>query len=262
MSAADREAAIKLMLGAKVHIGSSNASFGMTPYVFSRAKNGTHIINLGMTWEKIKFAARMIHAVDEPRDVLAISGKPFGHRAVHKFSQFLGALCINQRFTPGYFTNHSIKGKFMEPRLIVVCDPNFDTQAIREASYANIPCIALCDTDANLEYVDCVIPCNTKNKMAIDLVMWLLTREVLRLRGTLLRAQEWNVLPDLFFYRDAIDEEKIKEDMENQNTEVAEQEGQSSAAVPVAVLPAADPNNHASEREWDEAGDSKKNWGL
>ena len=164
-----------------------------------------------MTWEKIKLAARMVIAVEESKDVLAISAKPFGQRAVHKFAHFLGANCINSRFTPGFFTNHSIVGKFMEPRLIIVCDPNTDSQAVHEAAYANIPCIALCDTDAHLDYVDCVIPCNTKNKTSIGLVMWLLTREVLRLKGKLTRTAEWEVLPDLYFYRDAADEQKIAE---------------------------------------------------
>jgi small subunit ribosomal protein SAe len=191
-----------------------------------------------MTWEKIKLAARMVYAVKEPRDVLAISAKPFGQRAVHKFSQFLGALCINSRFTPGFFTNHSIKGKFLEPRLIVVCDPNTDKQAIREASYANIPCIALCDTDANLQFVDCVIPCSTKNKTSIGLAMWLVTREVLRLRAELLRAQDWRVLPDLFFYRDQQDEDKIQAEMKQDTGEAAPQEVGEAPAGPVAGIPA------------------------
>jgi len=31
---------------------------------------------------------------------------------------------------------------------------------------------------------------------------WMLAREVLRLRGTILREQPWDVMTDLFFYRD------------------------------------------------------------
>ena len=244
MAAIEREDAIRKMLVAKVHIGSTNCSFGMEPYVFSKSRSA-YIFNLGKVWEKIKLAARMIYAVEEPRDVLAISAKPFGQRAVHKFSQFLGAMCINQRFTPGFFTNHSIKGKFVEPRLIIVCDPNTDTQAIREASYANIPCIALCDSDANLSYVDCVIPCNTKNKMSMGLVMWLLTREVLRLRGELPRSQDWKVLPDLFFYRDQADEQKIQNEIDG--------EGE----APIAQEEAA-PAQEAGE--WNE--NAGENWGV
>jgi small subunit ribosomal protein SAe len=203
----------------------------------------------------------MIYAVKEPRDVLAVSAKPFGQRAVHKFSQFLGAVCINSRFTPGLFTNHSIKGKFLEPRLVIVCDPNIDQQAVREASYASLPCIALCDTDANLLFVDCVIPCNTKNKTSIGLVMWLLTQEVLRLRGELLRSQDWRVLPDLFFYRDQQDEDKIQAEIKQETEGTASQEAGDAPAGPVAGMPAAEqppPGAAAGGEEW--ASEAK--WGI
>ena len=246
----DREAAIKLMLAAKVHNGSANLSFGMKPYVFSCRKDGTHVINLSMTYEKIKLAARMIYAVEEPKDVLAISTKPFGARAVHKFAEFLGANYVEQRFTPGYFTNHSIK-QFTEPRLMIVCDPNTDSQAIHEAAYANIPTIALCDTDAHLDFVDCVIPCNTKNKMSMGLIMWLLTREVLRLRGTLNMTENWKVLPDLFFYRDAADESKIDEALEAAGEETVTEEVALGAAVPKADVAGATQNEWENKNEWE-----------
>ena len=31
---------------------------------------------------------------------------------------------------------------------------------------------------------------------------WMLTREVLRMRGTISREHPWEVMPDLYFYRD------------------------------------------------------------
>jgi len=202
---------IQLLLAAQAHIGTKNCDKQMEPYVWKRRADGIHIINIGKTWEKIVLAARIIAPIS-PEDIVVLSARPYGHRAVLKFAANTGAQAIAGRFTPGSFTNY-ITRSFKEPRLIIVTDPRVDHQAIREASYVNLPVIGLCDTDAPLKYVDVAIPCNNKSRHSIGLIWWLLCREVLRLRGQVPRTPDgWNVMVDMFFYRDPEEVEKEQED--------------------------------------------------
>jgi len=96
---------------------------------------------------------------------------------------------------------------FFEPRLLVVSDPVKDFQPILESSYVNMPVIAMADVDSPTKNIDIVIPCNTRSKNSVALMWWLLSREVLRIRGITPREEEWDVLVDMFLYRDPQNEQ-------------------------------------------------------
>ncbi|KAI3985248.1 hypothetical protein MKX01_039493 [Papaver californicum] len=53
-----------------------------------------------------------------------------------------------------------------------------------------------------MPYVDIGIPANNKGKNSIGCLFWMLARMVLQMRGTILPGHKWDVMVDLFFYRE------------------------------------------------------------
>src|SRR4051812_44733600 len=127
-------------------------------------------------------------------------------------------------------TNQNTK-TFVEPRLLILTDPRIDYNALNESSYVNIPVIALCNTDNNLQYVDCAIPCNNRSKKSLAMIFWLLTREVLSLKGEL-EGGVFAELADLFMYRNVekkeekTGEEEVREDEAGPEEEAGDDEGE------------------------------------
>lgn len=166
-----------------VHIGTKQKSKDMEPYVHKVREDGLRILNVNLTSEKIVEAANFLKE-QEPKDVLVVSARQYGWKPAKKFANTCGFRCIAGRFTPGRLTNPEMR-TFIEPKIIILTDPAADAQAFREAINIKIPVIAMCDSNNLTNNVDLIIPGNNKGRRSLALIYWLLSREILRIRGEL-----------------------------------------------------------------------------
>ncbi len=116
---------------------------------------------------------------------------------MRQVQKLTGMNVISGRYPPGILTNTNLE-TFMEPKIIVVCDPWPDRNAVSDAAKVGIPIIALCDTNNQSNDLDLVVPCNNKGKKSVGLVFFLVVREYMRKRGLLRTDEELPVKLDDF----------------------------------------------------------------
>merc|ERR1712227_304093 len=197
-----REKDLLRLLHSETHLGNTNYNTAMERFVHHRTPEGVPVFNVEETYNKIRLAARIIAGQPNLEDVIVVSSRDLGQRAVIKFASYTGCSATSAaRWAPGVLTNHMTK-QFQEPRLMVVVDTYADRKAIIEASYMNIPVIALVNANSSLQYVDVAIPGNNKSTSSISMIFWMLAREVRILNGQLNRDEDWDVPVDLFYYKD------------------------------------------------------------
>ncbi|MCK8519206.1 30S ribosomal protein S2 [Methanoculleus sp. 7T] len=168
-------------LAAGVHIGTQQKSKDMMKFIYRVRGDGLYILDIQATDERIKTAAKFL-AQYEPAKVLVVTSRQYGQYPAKKFADAVGGMAVIGRFIPGMLTNQRLN-KYIEPEVVVVTDPIGDAQAINEAVQAGIPIVALCDTNNMTKYIDLVIPTNNKGRKALSMIYFLLTKEMLRLRG-------------------------------------------------------------------------------
>lgn len=202
---------VKLLIVTNAHLGGTKVNKNFSRYVFEgRREDGVNIIDINSTWEKLVLAARLIASHPRREKIFAISTKIFGRKPVVKFSEVLGTNPLTGRFIPGSFTNTQVRNP-LDPKLIIISDPEADKQAVEEASRVNVPVIAFVNSDNSLAGIDVAIPMNNRSPNAIGAGFFILSRLVsYMIDGEDLEHNLRNV--ELFFYRDPIELEKLAEE--------------------------------------------------
>ncbi|MFC1686862.1 30S ribosomal protein S2 [Nanoarchaeota archaeon] len=166
-----------------IHIGTKFKTKYMSNFIYKTRPDGLSVLNLKKIDERIKLAANLL-AQYEPEDILIAGRRESGWKALKKMGELTGIKTLTSRYPPGVLTNPNLD-IFIEPKIMLVCDPWPDKNAVDDAIRIGIPVIGLCDTNNQSNNLDLVVPCNNKGKKAIGLMFYLLATEFLRKKGKL-----------------------------------------------------------------------------
>ncbi len=173
----------KKILSTGIRVGTQVKTKFMKPYITKASPEGLYIIDLDITLERIKIASKFINRVSIEK-VIVCSGREYANTPIEKFCEITGAIEMLGRFMPGTLTNPSLP-YYIEPKLLLISDPQVDSQAITEATNAGIPVIGVSNTDNITSKVDLVIPANNRGRKSLATIYWLLARGILIERGEL-----------------------------------------------------------------------------
>ena len=172
-----------MLLSAGIHIGTRMKTKDMEQFIYRVRSDGLFVLDVKKTDDRIRVTAKFL-ARFEPAKIAAAAARLYAQEPVRKFCEVIRATPVVGRFIPGLLSNPLYPNR-IEPEVLIVSDPRADCQAVKEASSAGIPVVALCSTDNEFSGVDLVIPTNNKGRRALAVVYWLLARQVLREKGEL-----------------------------------------------------------------------------
>ena len=171
----------EVFLESGVHIGTKIRTHDMRRFVFKRRDDGLFILDLRKSADRLMMAAKLMSKY-KPEEVLIVASRVYSGNPAARFAMLTGMSLMKGRFVPGTMTNLTVKG-FVEPKLVFVCDPKSEREAIAESAKNGVPVIALCDTDNETKFIDFIVPINNKGKRSLALIFYVLTREILMAHG-------------------------------------------------------------------------------
>ena len=176
-------------LEAGIHIGTKIKVIDMNGFIYRMRNDGLYVLDLRKIDERIRQAGKML-AQYAPEDILVVASRTYSGNAASVFSTLTGIKVYQGRFIPGILTNVN-RADFVEPKLLLICDPKGERQAVIEAGKMGIPTIGLCDTDNVTMYIDMVVPCNNKGRRSLALLFYLFSREYLMGRNKIASYDEF-----------------------------------------------------------------------
>jgi small subunit ribosomal protein S2 len=205
----------KKVISTGIRVGTNVKTKFMRQYITESSPEGLYMLDIDITLSRIKTAAKFVSRKDIKR-VIVCSGREYASTPIEKFCECTGAIMMLRRFMPGTLTNPSLPF-YTEPHLLIISDPQVDSQAVTEATNAGVPVIGISNTDNLTSKLDLVIPANNRGRKALATVYWLLAREILIQKGELTEDQDMKYEIDDFETKIKDIEEDEDDDFQKKN---------------------------------------------
>jgi ribosomal protein uS2 len=220
------------------YLGTKVITPGMRKYVYRRRMDGLAILNTLIVDKKLADAINFIKQYD-PKDWVLVCKREAGWRAVKMFSELTGVRIFTKKYPAGIITNTQLP-TFFETKMIMICDPWLDKNALNDAKNVRVPVVGICNTNNNTFDIDVLVIGNNHSNKSLGLFFWLLSREYMKAHGIdkKLPSLEDFVGEKLVLEepkkkrREKVAEEKLKEaevSIEERFKKLAEQEAEGSS---------------------------------
>jgi small subunit ribosomal protein S2 len=160
------------------YLGTKVITPGMRKYVYRRRLDGLAILNTNIVDKKLKEAIDFIIQF-KPSEWTLVCKREAGWRPAKMFSELTGVRLFTKKYPAGIITNTELP-TFFETKMMMVCDPWLDKNALKDAKIVRIPVVGVCDTNNNTADIDVVIIANNKSNKSLGLIFWLLAREYMK----------------------------------------------------------------------------------
>ncbi len=160
------------------YLGTKVITPTMRKYVYRRRLDGLAILNTLLVDKKLKDAIDFIVQY-KPEDWTLVCKREAGWRAAKMFSELTGVRLFTKKYPAGIITN-TVLPNFFETKMMMVCDPWMDKNALTDAVKVRIPVVGICDTNNHTTNMDVVAIANNKSNKSLGLIFYLLSREYMK----------------------------------------------------------------------------------
>lgn len=160
------------------YLGTKVITPSMRKYVYRRRLDGLAILNTLLVDKKLASAIEFVKRY-KPEDWTLVCKREAGWRAAKMFSELTGVRLFTKKYPAGILTN-TVLENFIETKMIFICDPWLDKNALTDAKKVKIPVVGVCDTNNHTADIDVVVIGNNKSNKSLGLFFWLMAREYMK----------------------------------------------------------------------------------